>query len=758
TNTLSKLSHPNIFTVFDFCHTESVQSYFVIEYVNVINLRDAIENCSIEQDDALDIVATMCRALEYAHAKGVVHRDIKPENILLGDDGTLKIADFGIAKIVDESVRTPTLTATRQVLGSLHYLAPEHLEAPDQVNQRVDLYALGVVFYEMLTGQLPLGRYEPPSAVSPKVGSNLDAIVMKALSRRPNERYQSAAELGQDVAALQSVAQNGSSTQATVRQSTQRVSVPFTCETMGGLAEAVGVLYAEPDCLTAEFRIRDAVWGKVKTDTTVVNIPVTSLTRMQLVAGVFGSKIVFSADKISTLGKLPNAESGRVELKIKKSETDLAGQLVEVLGFGQSQIKRGLQPSIDTSKDANRFAFGLLLLVCSFFNMGMLAVVETINAFENIQRFETIALAIGAAVVLLPVIILQLLGGISNMVARPRGLSLAAAIVSMLPVTPVFIASCPLAIWALHWARVADSAPNIPQAPKRRAGWGATTMLYIRESRWARVVLGINVLAAILCIAGFAIFNSKTAQETRMTQVDFRVVTDDFNWETFSTLSQAVHERLYMLDATMSQPSRTKNIISVRVRSDRRNQVIEQLRLKGDIQLVWLQAKAALASAKDDTASPVAAMAGLDLSDFLQTNEGLGSALYSMGEPVSLSGSMVVEVDGRKEAVMHESMPASESTPENGRRAQTRQVRQLIEIELSSAGRKALTESIPAEAGRGGLGLVIDGLVQGIARLDAISPDRITFKISGQSDLSENSIVSAIRGPDLGYELEVLSR
>ena len=122
--TLAKLSHPNIVTIFDYGQTADGTAYLVLEYVDGIHLREAISSGSIGADEALHVVSTICGALEYAHSKGVVHRDIKPENILLGEDGTLKVADFGIAKIVDESVRVPTLTATRQVLGSLHYLAP----------------------------------------------------------------------------------------------------------------------------------------------------------------------------------------------------------------------------------------------------------------------------------------------------------------------------------------------------------------------------------------------------------------------------------------------------------------------------------------------------------------------------------------------------------------------------------------------------------------------------------------------------------
>ena len=124
---LAKFSHPNVVTIFDYGHTESGQAYLVMEYVHGLNLREAMEAMTIELEEAISIVKQVCIALQYAHTKGVVHRDIKPENILLGEDGTVKIADFGIARIVENEGQN-RLTATQQVLGTFHYLAPEQIK------------------------------------------------------------------------------------------------------------------------------------------------------------------------------------------------------------------------------------------------------------------------------------------------------------------------------------------------------------------------------------------------------------------------------------------------------------------------------------------------------------------------------------------------------------------------------------------------------------------------------------------------------
>src|SRR5207249_9709568 len=122
---------------------------------------------------------------------GVVHRDIKPENILLDRRGKVKIADFGLAKLLGLAPADLRLTGPQQVMGTPHYMAPEQVERPLEVDHRADIYSLGVVFYEMLTGQLPVGRFPLPSE---KAGTDayLDGIVLHALEREPERRYQHA--------------------------------------------------------------------------------------------------------------------------------------------------------------------------------------------------------------------------------------------------------------------------------------------------------------------------------------------------------------------------------------------------------------------------------------------------------------------------------------------------------------------------------------------------------------------------------------
>jgi len=197
---LAKLSHPNIVTVHDSGQAGGLY-YLLMEYVDGVNLREAIQTEELTPREALAIVPQVCEALQYAHDEGIVHRDIKPENILLDKKGRVKIADFGLARLLAQTPDDFTLTGSHQVMGTPKYMAPEQLEGSHEVDHRADIYSLGVVFYEMLTGELPLGRFEPPSK-KVQVDVRLDEIVLRTLEKEPSRRYQAASQIKSDVETL----------------------------------------------------------------------------------------------------------------------------------------------------------------------------------------------------------------------------------------------------------------------------------------------------------------------------------------------------------------------------------------------------------------------------------------------------------------------------------------------------------------------------------------------------------------------------
>jgi tRNA A-37 threonylcarbamoyl transferase component Bud32 len=203
----ARLSHPNVVAVFD-SGSDADQHYLVMEYVAGQNLAELLARQGrLAPRRAAELAVQVCAALAAAHAQGLVHRDVKPANVLVGDDGQVKVADFGIAK----AAATATLTGTGTVLGTAAYLSPEQAQG-GPVDARSDLYSLGCVLYELLCGSPPFGsgadspqvavasRHvseppEPPSARNPQVDPGLDAVVLTALAKDPAQRYQRAVEL-----------------------------------------------------------------------------------------------------------------------------------------------------------------------------------------------------------------------------------------------------------------------------------------------------------------------------------------------------------------------------------------------------------------------------------------------------------------------------------------------------------------------------------------------------------------------------------
>jgi len=210
---LAKLQHPHIVTLYEFGQTQSLPDggaqplyYFLMEYVDGVTLRHLLQARHMSAPEALAIVPQICEALQFAHDRGIVHRDIKPENILLNKAGQVKIADFGVAKIVaTEMEKVPPVatafeagaaevTEAGKTIGTPNYMAPEQIAHPGAVDHRADIYALGVVFYQMLTGELPGQRIEPPSK-KVHIDVRLDEIVLRALEKEPELRYQQASIL-----------------------------------------------------------------------------------------------------------------------------------------------------------------------------------------------------------------------------------------------------------------------------------------------------------------------------------------------------------------------------------------------------------------------------------------------------------------------------------------------------------------------------------------------------------------------------------
>ena len=205
---IAVLSHPNIVKVYDVSFGDRIQ-YIVEEYIDGITLKEYLDQQKeVKWKEAIHFTIQILRALQHAHEKGIVHRDIKPQNIMLLQDGTIKVTDFGIARFS----RSETRTMTDKAIGSVHYIAPEQARG-DLTDEKADIYSVGVMLYEMITGQLPFeadsavsvaimqlqADPKPPKEINPNIPDGLEEITLKAMQKNPVQRYQSAAEMLRDI-------------------------------------------------------------------------------------------------------------------------------------------------------------------------------------------------------------------------------------------------------------------------------------------------------------------------------------------------------------------------------------------------------------------------------------------------------------------------------------------------------------------------------------------------------------------------------
>jgi tRNA A-37 threonylcarbamoyl transferase component Bud32 len=279
---LARLNHPNIVTLHDFGQARGF-FYLLMEFVDGVNLRQAMKVGRFTPAQAMSVVPKICEALQFAHNEGILHRDIKPENILLDSKGRVKIADFGIAKLVESADRAPgqpgtaepapaaNLTETGKVLGTPQYMSPEQREHPQDVDQRADIYSLGVVFYEMLTGELPLGHFAPPSeksAVDPRV----DEVVRRTLEKEREHRTRSAAEVKTQVETITATPTTDSSRLTSQAESRVATAATTTLRRPRSLIQ-VAALFIVAGCFAA-WDIGSHKWPNYYLNFGVLGLPI----------------------------------------------------------------------------------------------------------------------------------------------------------------------------------------------------------------------------------------------------------------------------------------------------------------------------------------------------------------------------------------------------------------------------------------------------------------------------------------------------
>jgi serine/threonine-protein kinase len=199
---IARLNHSNIIHVIDRGFTPDDNPYFVMEYVEGIDLGSAVKMRSIPHSEKIDIVIQVLKALSYAHKNNVIHRDIKPDNILLDDDGNVKILDFGIAQFYGDKQIFDGRTSTGTVMGTYNYMSPEQKESSENVTAQSDLYSIGVVMYGLFTSKIPNGRFPEPSELNSDVSHELNQIILQCLNSDPRKRPKSAEALKMELLSI----------------------------------------------------------------------------------------------------------------------------------------------------------------------------------------------------------------------------------------------------------------------------------------------------------------------------------------------------------------------------------------------------------------------------------------------------------------------------------------------------------------------------------------------------------------------------
>ncbi|MEX0963491.1 MAG: protein kinase [Pseudohongiellaceae bacterium] len=199
---IARLTHPNIIHVIDRGITADEMPYFVMEYVEGVDLGTASKINEISHTNKVDIIIQLLKALSYAHKNNVIHRDIKPENILIDESGNVKILDFGIAQFYEEHIELSNQTTSGTVMGTYNYMSPEQRDSSENVTERSDLYSVGVVMYELFTGKIPTGVFPEPFRLNAEIEPELNQLILRCLNQDPGLRPKSAEQLKNDLLAV----------------------------------------------------------------------------------------------------------------------------------------------------------------------------------------------------------------------------------------------------------------------------------------------------------------------------------------------------------------------------------------------------------------------------------------------------------------------------------------------------------------------------------------------------------------------------
>ena len=332
---LAKLQHPNVVTVHDFGE-RSGRYFLLMKFVEGTALRRLLDDRKLTPGEALSLIPQICAGLHYAHDEGVVHRDIKPENIIVQPDGNVVIVDFGLVKLLDRPDEDLRLTRASQVMGTPQYMAPEQFLRPLEVDHRADIYSLGVVLYEMLTAELPTGRFALPSETA-HVDERLDEVVLRALENEPARRYQAAQDFGASVEHITGTDAKSAAPKDTLRRAARswptgrRVSFVNNNQ-YNGLWNLEGLIGLYADGVVIEHRPQ-SVPPFYEPDARILELPYDAISDFRLVKCWFGRRrLEFTVTRMALLEKFPQKRPGVIQIHFRRRDATDIDELAAHVG------------------------------------------------------------------------------------------------------------------------------------------------------------------------------------------------------------------------------------------------------------------------------------------------------------------------------------------------------------------------------------------------------------------------------------------
>jgi hypothetical protein len=618
----------------------------------------------------------------------------------------------------------------------VHYLAPEQLESPDEVDHRIDIYAIGVMLYELLTGKLPVGNFEPPSHINPAVDPQIDDIILKALQRRPTSRFQSVDELKSAILGASASPASRSDSAPAIGAATatgpKAINVPFHCEAMQGFSVVHGSMQVHAEGIRIEYRSQDSIFGGWRSRLKTIDAPWDRLTRVEYRPGILNGTMHLMGDSFGLFANFPTNESGSIALKVKHQYASLAESAMQRIQLLRPHLAASAERQRSTRIHAN-LSIAVTLVLFSILNAGILAVAQTALATSDLVTVWKAMGAVALSVCIGPVLVTQLVCGLLYLTTGAIRVAQLGAFVSMLPLTPLVVVSFPFGAWVRHLLGATSNDVSTYRAAAAKPGWGLTTTIFQIESRHARWVATLETILEVALLIGFGVWVLGYYPHTQR----FRIVGDTSVLATQSFIAARLDD-IPPEQITIDDSQR----LSIRCWRNQKASILERLAITETPTLVILSTE----SGPDDETGPE------------DTQPPSSKDLTIVGFVPAVEGSWPAQVVRREtnaglelEASQEVSLPSDWIASVESKRS-----RELV-ITWSREGGNQMRSLMNDRSTKPIFALKVDGWLEAVAADAAIEDKRVRFNWLSDTKRSTASVQAALRGPSAPVHFDPLN-